>query len=385
MEVLFANDTSGTSNPGCQGTVFWLLESLRRSGCHVGSRLPLEYAYESFRLPPPSPAPMDIASRTSRRLQRALREIGRQGQKMPQAALAASHWQQTVDGLARQLAPLWDGFETLVINGEGTIHHASIGALTLTGLCAVAKQRGLRVAVVNCSVFELDEWLLEALKENVDDLAVREPLSHQYLRSKNLKARLSADCLFLASNEPSETSSFSRSLSAGGEPYAVYTPGVLSGSQQISDEVVAADIRQLTGRGCKVFYYVVEREDERLAAVAVEHGAQVIPLGRLDWNEVIAFLRHAEVVVSGRYHINIFAALGGTPFIPMESNTPKMAGLLNHLGFDVDYPIRKWGDGAYALLPLDLDTAVKVNRETLDHCIELARGAVSDVILKTDA
>ncbi len=390
MEVLFANDTSGTSNPGCQGTVFWLLESLRRSGYHVGSRLPLEYAYESFRPSPLPPAPMDIASRTSRRLQRALREIGQTGQETSQGALAASQWQQTVDSLAQQLAPLWDGFEALVVNGEGTIHHASIGALTLTGLCAVAKQRGLRVAVVNCSVFELDEWLLEALCENVDDLAVREPLSQRYLSSKKINVRLSADCLFLAGEHPAEISFLSHRLAAGGEPYAVYTPGVLSGSPLVSEEVVAADIRQLSRKGWKVFYYVVEKEDERLAKVAIEHGAQAIPLGGLVWNEVTAFLRNAEMVVSGRYHINIFAALSGTPFIPMESNTPKMAGLLHHLGVAEDYPVRGWNADTPDLMPLDFDAAVKVRREALEHCVELARGAVSGLtgshfVVKTDA
>lgn len=390
MDVLLANDTSGTSNPGCQGTVFWLVDSLRFSGCNIESRLPVKYAYESFG-PPPPPAPAALATRASRRLQRSLRKISIRGQEASPGAesarslLAASQWRETVDVLARQLAPLWERFDTLVVNGEGTIHHASIGARTLTGLCAAAKQIGLRVALVNCSIFELDEWLLEALAENVDDLAVREPLSQQYLRSKNLNARLSADCLFLACDQPSETSSFSHRLSASGEPYAVYTPGVLSGSHLIPDEVVAADIRQLTRKGWKVFYYVVEIEDEPLAAVAIEHGAQVIPLGGLNWSEVTAFLRHAEMVVSGRYHINIFAALASTPFIPMESNTPKMAGLLNHLGFAADYPIRKWGADARALLPLDLDTAVKVNRETLDNCVELARGAFSDVTLKTHA
>jgi polysaccharide pyruvyl transferase WcaK-like protein len=48
----------------------------------------------------------------------------------------------------------------------------------------------------------------------------------------------------------------------------------------------------------------------------------------LEWLRTIA---SAELLVSGRFHHSIAAAFLDTPFIIMESNTPKIAGLMQRL------------------------------------------------------
>jgi polysaccharide pyruvyl transferase WcaK-like protein len=48
-----------------------------------------------------------------------------------------------------------------------------------------------------------------------------------------------------------------------------------------------------------------------------------------EWLSAIA---SAKLLVSGRFHYSIAAACLGTPFIALDSNTPKMDGLMQMLG-----------------------------------------------------
>jgi hypothetical protein len=383
MNLLFANDTSGTSNPGCQGTVHGLLQCLRQADHRIVSRLPLGYQYRLFSNCFAGPAASTPSFRGQLRLARAWRTLrtgspdAANGGASSPRTICPAKWQAAVSRFGEAMEPIWREAEGLVVNGEGTIHHDSVGALTLIGLCAAAKRLGKHVALVNCSIFELDPFLLEMLRMHVDALVVREPVTLRYLQARQIPARLSADCLFLA-GDPSSPSLAGRTWAEGKLPRVIYTPGVLSGTAKIGEQMVANDIRALSATGREVLYYVVELEDEPLARVAAAHGARIVPLGAIPWQEVIAFLRTAELVVSGRYHINIFSALAGVPFIPMETNTPKMHGLLDFFEVGGTHSIRSWGGGHgnEAQSPLDLSAAVKVHPDIVNRCIELARNAL---------
>ena len=184
---------------------------------------------------------------------------------------------------------------------------------------------------MNCSIFDLTEIPLRAIKDSVDFLTVREPISQRYLASHGITAIQSADCLFLEGTSGRSGWSKSQNWFTISDDYAVYTPGVLAAFGQVSSEKVVSDIAELRQRGLRVFYYVVEIEDEKLAGAAQAAGANVLPLGSVPWKHVFSLLKQAKLVMSGRYHINIFAALSGTPFIAMETNTRKMAGLFELL------------------------------------------------------
>lgn len=225
--------------------------------------------------------------------------------------------------LSEQLKTAWEAFELVLVNGEGTIHHQLSGAVGLIGLCEAAKRAGKYVALVNCSIFELPEMMLERLKTSVDQVTVREPLSFRYLQDSGIAATQSADCLFLMdANEAVDTTVVLDTASV------LYTPGVLTSSGSVPEKVVAEDIKKLTDAGHPVYYWIVEAEDEKLASIAHQAGAKIIPLSMVRWNQVPSLMEAATFVVSGRYHINIFAALSGTPFVPMETNTEKMKGLI---------------------------------------------------------
>jgi polysaccharide pyruvyl transferase WcaK-like protein len=377
VKAILVNDTSGTSNPGCQGTVHCLVEGAQRHGISIASRVPVGYGYDVFSSCFKSP-PLSIGQRMENRLRRIC-GAGRAAAASPSPEkIDRSCWREAVSIIHERLSPLWADADLLLVNGEGTIHHNSIGALTLTGICAAAKRMRKKVALVNCSIFSLDEILLDALRESVDYFSLREPMTFRYLQANNIAATQSADCLFLA-DRLSERPDTPRPVLSAKTPYVVYTPGVLSAFDRINESAVADDIKTIRNMGREVVYYVVEAEDEKFASVAARAGASILPLGAIRWEQVLQLLAGAEWVVSGRYHINIFAAMAGTPFVPMETNTQKMQGLLELLACPNSHPVRKWSqtgvvdDVASRISP---DMAIKISSGTIARCATLAEHSI---------
>jgi len=202
----------------------------------------------------------------------------------------------------------------------------------------------------------------------VDGIAVREPLSLRYLADHAIPATQSADCLFLM--EGGDEREFAWPELEPSKKYALYTPGVLAAFGRVRGEAVQRDVAQLRLAGYEVFFHVVEIEDERVAPDAAQAGARILPLGCLNWRQVPRFLRRMGMVVSGRYHINIFAALAGVPFIPLSTNTGKMAGVLELLSPNRKISVREWGRETPGL---DLDTAFFAEKAEVEKCRELAK------------
>jgi polysaccharide pyruvyl transferase WcaK-like protein len=358
MRGVFLNNTGGTSNPGCQGTSHLLKAGLIRSGVQIQSDCPIGYCDSTYRrIKPPAP--------NSTLKQRLLSRLGLRPALSPYDLPQA--WNTAYASLAPKFAYLWHKADSVILNGEGTIHHAEVGALTLVGFCKIAKKLNKKVFIVNCSIFDLEPFLLETLRECVDGIAVREPLSFRYLADHGIPATQAADCLFLM--EDGDENEFYWPELEVSKKYALYTPGVLAAFGRVSGEGVRRDISQLRRAGYEVFFHVVETEDERLASDAAQAGARNLPLGCLKWRQVPPFLRRMELVVSGRYHINIFAALAGVPFLPLSTNTGKMAGVLELLSPDRTIPVREWGNETPEL---NLEGAFLAEKSQVERCRELA-------------
>ena len=359
LACIFLNLTGGTSNPGCQGTSHLLKAGLLHSGLQIQSDCPIGYCDSIYRrIKPPAP--------NSTLKQRLLSRLGLR-YALPPYDLALA-WNSANASLAPKFAALWHEADSIVLNGEGTIHHSGVGALTLLGFCKIAKDLGKKVFITNCSIFDLEAFLLKTLRDCVDRVAVREPLSLRYLVDHGIPATQAADCLFLM--EGGEEQEFAWPELEPSKKYALYTPGVLAAFGRVSGEGVRRDISQLRRAGYEVFFHVVETEDERFAADAAQTGARILPLGCLRWRQVPPFLRRMELVVSGRYHINIFAALTGVPFLPLSTNTGKMAGLLELLSPDRKIPVREWGNECPEL---NLEGAFLADKSQVQRCRELAQ------------
>jgi polysaccharide pyruvyl transferase WcaK-like protein len=77
-----------------------------------------------------------------------------------------------------------------------------------------------------------------------------------------------------------------------------------------------------------VVYTFSDTKDE---GVAHRLALQTVTHKQATFRELTAIQSLAEIVVGGRFHPTILAALVGTPFVAVPSNTHKMAGLMEML------------------------------------------------------
>ena len=117
---------------------------------------------------------------------------------------------------------------------------------------------------------------------------------------------------------------------------------VVSGSVNWDDnylDVMKIFIRQLMNNGYRLTFLVGARahtaEDDRRLTEALDdvisEGLEVYEAhSTREWLQHIA---DAAMLVSGRFHHSIAAAFVGTPLIVLGSNTPKIEGLMQMLGF----------------------------------------------------
>ncbi len=252
------------------------------------------------------------------------------------AAPAAIPWAGAETGLGaeavRLLTEPWradvEWADLIVVNGEGTLHPQKQANRWLAALAEIGRS-GKPIWIVNCSVQfvgDSNEPLYKSVLERAQRLVVREPVSYRELTGCGLKAVLAADCAFCA--VPMSTENLENLIP--NQPFVAIT-----GSAAVKRWPVPAQIailEFLADLGLKAVYLSSTEEDEhnhRLLSKQIE-----IPLlthHQLGYGEVIELISRSHLLVGGRFHPIVFAALSGTPFVAVESTTAKMAGLVEML------------------------------------------------------
>lgn len=229
------------------------------------------------------------------------------------------------------------------VNGEGTLHGTSPQAVGLLYLAYIAKRRfGLPVHIVNHSCYPDDTIevkdspqyeLYRTVYRAMDFIAIREPVSARVLGDLGIDVTETFDCLplFVREHGVALDSQSSRT------PATIVIAGSVAWGATSIAAALGALIVSLHGAGLRPV--VLIGADAHLAADDVQF---VTTLQRtaggcfqlynatseLEWLRVIA---SAGLLLSGRFHHSIAAAFLGTPFVLMESNTPKIAGLMQRL------------------------------------------------------
>jgi polysaccharide pyruvyl transferase WcaK-like protein len=252
------------------------------------------------------------------------------------AAPPAVQWGTAGTGLGAEAVRLLTGpwraavewADLIVVNGEGTLHPQKQASRWLAALAEIGRSEK-PIWIVNCSVQfvgDSNELLYKSVLERVQRLVVREPVSYRELAGCGLKADLGADCAFCA--EPISTETLENLVP--NQPFAAMT-----GSAAVKRWPIPAQVgivEHLADLGLKAVYLSSTEEDEhnhRLLSQEIE-----IPLvthRELGFREVIELISRSQLLVGGRFHPIVFAAICGTPFVAVESTTPKMAGLVEML------------------------------------------------------
>ena len=343
MQVVVLNDTRADPNPGCQATVSMLVRQLAVTLDASVSTRPRGDGYERF-------TPMVAAGR----------------------AHSPADWYHAVTQLQRDsdLARALRGADLVVANLEGTFHHHTVGALALGGAIAVAHRVGTPVWAVNGTVEGIDPWLLAATLMPAAHVAVREPRSARWLAARGVIATSAADAVFLA-----ETFATRHDEPAATGNAVFYTPGVVPGTAPSRTAAVAdilADLTALADAGWQPVFVQLEDRETALAAAARQHGWPTADARAVAWPAFGAWLRRFGLVVSGRYHVLIFAAMAGVPAIGRPSNTHKIEGLLELL----ERP-RAWArDAAELRVLLSGGVPEPVDETAIRRCQSRAMGLV---------
>jgi polysaccharide pyruvyl transferase WcaK-like protein len=165
----------------------------------------------------------------------------------------------------------------------------------------------------------------------LDFNAIREPLSHELMIREGVAAQSSFDCLplYIAKNYTLSGVQKNKSIVVAGS--------VVMRNIETAGSMVEY-IHRMSGKGYKIRLLAGasmlpapddEQFIQRLKAACPGRWELVKASSLTAWLDTIA---GASLLVSGRFHHTIAAAMMGTPFILLNSNTPKNSGLATVLG-----------------------------------------------------
>lgn len=305
-KVLLLNDTSAWYHWGCTGTASMMKSQIVERGYSLSS-IPIQYNYTLKRIP--------------------------QSKDFDDPDFF-EHFKKGHPRLVQEL----DSADLVVVNGEGTLHGMRPGPMKLLYLAYIAKTRfGKHVEIINHSVYPNDSLdtsdseaiaLYAKVYRAMDFVAVRERESAKILNKLGIAATESFDCLPLY-------------IRSHYHPKANMKKCVktilVEGSVDWTEEgmrAVLAYLQEMKKQGYQVRFVMGAKQDIASDDIALSQFLQryTIPLiNATSMDQWLDEIRNASLLVSGRFHCTIAAACLGTPFIALNSNTPKVEALHPYL------------------------------------------------------
>ncbi|SEW11536.1 Polysaccharide pyruvyl transferase [Cognatiyoonia koreensis] len=196
-------------------------------------------------------------------------------------------------------------FDTLVVNGEGSMHHNSPAYIEKMEALKVAQDAGLETMLVN-SVWQANDNRYDDVLKKLDKIYVRERASQVDLKRRHgIDATLYPDFAYYSRLDPS--------------------PKVLDfEGRMVCTDVYSTEFNTFvrwTGKKEAKFTYLDMQE--------------------FTWSELVASLKTAEILITGRQHAVYAACRAEIPFVAFPGNTHKIEGLLMAAGVDIPMCTRK--------------------------------------------
>jgi polysaccharide pyruvyl transferase WcaK-like protein len=220
------------------------------------------------------------------------------------------------------------------INGEGSLHGASPLAIGLLYLAWLAATRfGKPVRIVNHSCYPGTgpvQAYYQAVYERLAGVAVREPVSAALLRQQGLAVTETFDCLPLFATAVADDIRREPGTDVLIAGSVAHDAGMVAACAALATTLRQRGLRPRLLVGAPANLAADDRSFGRALHAATAGGIEILlARSELEWLSAIA---SARLLVSGRFHYSIAAAWLGTPFLALDSNTPKMAGLMQALG-----------------------------------------------------
>jgi polysaccharide pyruvyl transferase WcaK-like protein len=253
--------------------------------------------------------------------------------------------------------------EIVIINGEGTLHGLRPAPLCLLYVAYIAKKfLHKNVQIINHSVYPQDDLSLTDPKiitiykevyNSLDFIAIREPLSFELVKNLGIPCEESFDCLPLYIKDHYKTSEHKKEkkilLIAGSAAWlhlnilADDRGNIEEFEKELGQFIAYIDEMATRGYEIKFLYGAQEypaKDDRELISFIkprLNYFCEIITAKSL--TEWLSIVEQASLLVSGRFHHSLAAACLGTPFIALNSNTPKIMGLMKAIGhpLNLDY------------------------------------------------
>lgn len=217
----------------------------------------------------------------------------------------------------------------VLINGEDTIyslHHAPRALLYMAYITKFFL--GKPVEIINHSAYPEEERaqsLYQKVYSKLDFIAIREPRSHIEMQKLGITATRSFDCLPLYIRAHYHTPKKIKEKS-------LLISGSVAFTQNGIDKL-SCYMEKMHGRGFTIQLLIgaaanPARDDaDFVAALQKTCRAPFTLINATSLEEWLRTIQQASLLVSGRFHHSIAAFCLNTPFIALNSNTPKVEGL----------------------------------------------------------
>jgi hypothetical protein len=228
------------------------------------------------------------------------------------ASEATITWRHSVGTDWRQIFPNRPQFDIMIVNGEGTIHHSATRqrASLLASVGPLSKSIGIPAFLINASLYEIDDRTAKHLHD-FDGIWVRESQSAKHLKSHGIDSEVVPD------------------LTLGRK----YTIASTKRKGIVGTDSVLKNISQVIETRCK---------GERWPLLPILHRYKHIKNDKRAAEYANRLSRH-RLVVTGRFHVVALCIATHTPFVAVESNTPKISALLRDVFGDtrriIDIPV----------------------------------------------
>ncbi len=231
--------------------------------------------------------------------------------------------------------------DLILVNGEGSLHHARPRAARLIAVAEHAR-RNWRIStiLINTTCQENGPGLTDKMKF-FTRIYVRESFSQKELEKASIPSRVVPDM------------SFYTRYDLGKKPATREKIGVTdSVSQEISEYLYELSRRRnylylptlsdvkLRGNGANLIPYIIYQAGKRLDYIRFRAGGRLKhkKIKRFfylkNYREYIQTLAGLRFLITGRFHALCFALKTSTPFIAIPSNSFKMESLIHDIGLE---------------------------------------------------
>lgn len=226
-------------------------------------------------------------------------------------------WRPHVKRLKKVLA----NYQAIIVNGEGTIHNpqARAKAKFLLELPQLASELAIPIYLVNSTIHNLDSDHLKMLLK-FNGIFVRDTASKHLLLDANISSSVVPDLSFFSPSLSDKTKiRYNSRVLVTGSVVAENNRILKSFAEQNSFE-----FQDIYFKKRDILTKILSRV-KRKCTFAPEQKRITAPNRYQDW---LTYVKQYELLVTGRFHAVTLSLVTGTPFLAVDSNTPKITNLL---------------------------------------------------------